>query len=91
MPSQDAADKNAPCWTGWDARLLIYDVNNSMSKEGIAHDPKDYVYVRFSDGACSHNFPALYDPYQFTMTFTPDNMVSSNEASTFFQAIRVQS
>ncbi|MBR6983696.1 MAG: leucine-rich repeat domain-containing protein [Ruminococcus sp.] len=88
---KDAADKNAPCWTGWDARLLIYDVNNSMSKEGIAHDPKDYVYVRFSDGSCSHNFPAIYDPYQFTMTFTPDNMVSSNEASTFFQAIRVQS
>ena len=87
---KDAADKNDPCWNGWDARLMIYDVNNTVYL-GAAHRKGDYVYVRFSDGACSHNFPATYEPNGFRMMFTPEKMVSRVDVSTFFPAIRVQS
>ena len=84
---QYAADKNDPCWNGWDARLMIYDVNN-FKYNGKAHNKYDYVYVNLSDGSSSYPFPDIYGTsHTYKLIHTPYKMISQN-LDEFFPAIR---
>ena len=84
---QYAADKNDPCWNGWDARLMIYDVNN-FKYNGKAHNKYDYVYVNLSDGSSSYPFPDIYGTsHIYKLIHTPYKMISQN-LDEFFPAIR---
>ncbi len=91
----DASDKNDPCWNGWDARLLIYDVDNDFVN-GKAHDKADYVYVNLSDGSW---YSALISKHGYSMnntklalTHSYDRMVNASvygmTTDQFFAAIR---
>ena len=85
-----AADKNQSCWNGWDARLLIYDVNYGY------HTDRSYIYVNLSDGTWSSQ---LADSYgggaghtTLTMTYTLDKLINQEKYNMtpdeFFAAIR---
>ena len=86
----NASDKNDSVWNGWDARLLIYNVNKTT------HSKEDYVYVNLSDGSWktsmntdANGVTANCDLY---MKYSYDTMVNTSKynmtADEFFAAIR---
>ncbi|MCR4796024.1 MAG: leucine-rich repeat domain-containing protein [Ruminococcus sp.] len=81
----DASDKNDAVWNGWDARLMIYDVNRT------SHKKDDYFYVNLSDGSWyGKRFLYYgYDPSsnQIEMTHSYSKMVAAN-VDDFFNAIK---
>ncbi|MCR4760390.1 MAG: leucine-rich repeat domain-containing protein [Oscillospiraceae bacterium] len=93
----DASDKNNACWNGWDARLMIYDVNNYKMygpKQDAAHKTTDYVYVRFSDGRWTSQLANTYGnglnntSLKFTHSYKKMMKLYSMTANEFFAAIR---
>ena len=95
----NASDKNDPCWNGWDARLLIYDVNNNFVNDangGKAHDKADYIYVNLSDGSwyssliSKHGFNI--NDVKLALTHSYDKSVNASKygmtTDQFFAAIR---
>lgn len=86
---EEAADRNNSYWNGWDARLMIYDVNRTM------HSEKDYVYVNFSDGTWTSSLDTDSQGNKANcrlyMTFTPEKMVNRTDmtAAEFFNHIKL--
>ncbi len=86
---EEAADRNNSYWNGWDARLMIYDVNRTM------HSEKDYVYVNFSDGTWTSSLDTDSQSNKANcslyMTFTPEKMVNRTDmtAAEFFNHIKL--
>ena len=89
----DAADRNQARWNGYDARIMLYDVNASQ------HYTSCYVYVKFSDGSWRWGNPFTgyssgnTSNIMFRMTHSPEKMVDTYycynmDADQFFAAIR---
>ena len=74
----DATDKNASYWDGWDARIMVYDVNRSFSN-GKAHNVNDYIYVNHSDGTWTTALDPIYCDGQsfnrFSLVHDPNKMM----------------
>lgn len=85
-----ASDKNDAVWNGWDARLMIYDVNHTQ------HNKDDYFYVNFADGSWySKGYLHYgYDPSsnRIRMIHSYDKMIFRNDMTVdeFFDAIRIK-
>lgn len=85
----EAADRNNSYWNGWDARLMIYNVNKTT------HSEKDYVYVNFSDGSWTSSLDTDNQGNKancnLTMIFTPEKMVKRTDmtAAEFFNQIKL--
>lgn len=87
---ENASDKNDACWDGWDARIMIYDVNRSV------HDKTDYIYVNLSSGEWSSLLSVRYGtsgkPMHIEMTHSYDKMLNVGKynmtVEEFFEAIR---
>lgn len=95
---KDASDKNASYWNGWDARIMVYDVNRSFTN-GKAHSVNDYIYVNHSNGTWTTSLNPIYGNGQsingFSLVHDPNKMISTTyschlTAPDFFNAIRVQ-
>ena len=93
----DASDKNSSCWNGWDARLMIYDVNNLKvygPQQNAAHKTTDYVYVRFSDGRWTSQLADSYGngvnntSLRLTHSYNKMMKLYSMTSDEFFAAIR---
>ena len=87
-----ASDKNNARWNGWDARFLIYDMNNH------SYDSAEYFYVNFTDGSW---YSSLFSKYGYdttknriNMTHSYDKMVAAYNygmtADEFFDAIKLK-
>lgn len=98
---KDASDKGASYWEGWNARLMIYDVNrrflsDQANNTGKAHNIDDYVYVNLTDGTWKTDLDPAYDNgesiTEFYMICSPEKMIgrSKEDTAAFFEAIRVK-
>ena len=87
---ENTSDKNDACWDGWDARIMIYDVNRSV------HDKTDYIYVNLSSGEWSSLLSVRYGtsgkPMHIEMKHSYDKMLNVGKynmtVEEFFEAIR---
>ncbi|SFX76838.1 leucine-rich repeat domain-containing protein [Ruminococcus sp. XPD3002] len=89
---ENAADKNDACWDGWDARLLIYNVNE------LTHNKNDYVYINLTDGSWYSELNLKNDgnvsDCNLMMQYKYENIVNTKKynmtVDEFFEAIKNQ-